>query len=276
MLGLLLLIVGLVGFGWAGVSDLRTTEFRDEIPYGIITAALVIRGLTAILANNVSIFLNSLMYGILFLGFGLFLYHLNQWGDGDAWLLGALGFLFPDPAGFSFNFILPFPLVLLFNFLFVSFAYLIIYSIAVGAASGVGKTFFHELKGQARDIVSVTLLFSLILFGLLAYLLKNPILGFELILLWPLLVSPLLLFGMLVFVKYGRFIERRVFRKRVPVSKLRVGDVPVNQKWKVMTKSELRKLKARGGSIWIKEGVRFAPVFVITLILTLFYGVLFL
>jgi Flp pilus assembly protein protease CpaA len=276
MLGWLLLTVGVAGFGWAGFSDLRTTEFRDEIPYALITAALVIRGLAAIFTNDVSIFLNSLVYGILFLGFGILLYHLNQWGDGDAWLLGALGFLFPDPAGFSFNSVLPFPLALIFNFLFISFAYLIVYSIAVGVTSGVGGAFFHELKGGGRGIFGATLVFALVIFGAVAYLLKNGLMTPELSLFWPLLASPFLLFGMLVFVRYGRFIETRVFRKRIPVSKLKVGDVPVNQKWKVMTRSEFRMLKSRGGSVWIKEGVRFAPVFIITLVITLFYGALFI
>jgi len=37
---------------------------------------------------------------------------------------------------------------------------------------------------------------------------------------------PLLVLGLLLFLRYGRFIERTVFKRRVPASKLRPGDVP--------------------------------------------------
>jgi len=274
MFGWLLLTVGAVGFGWAAYSDLKTTEFHDGIPYGIIALALLIRGVAAVLTNDVSMLLNALMYGSLFLGFGLLMYRLNQWGDGDAWLLGALGFLFPDSAGFAFSSALPFPVAMLFNFLFVSFAYLVVYSIGLGVASGSGNAFFHQLRGEMRSIAGATLAFSAAVFALTAYALTQPSIAMDMALLLPIAASPFLLLAVLVFVKYGRFIETKIFRKRIHVSKLRVGDVPVNNRWRVLTKTELRTLKARGGYIWIKEGVRFAPVFFLTMLVTLFYGVL--
>lgn len=276
MFGWLLLAVGLVGFGWAGYSDLKTTEFRDEIPYAIIGFALLIRCISAVFYNDVSIILNSLVFGSIFLGFGILLYHLNQWGDGDAWLLGALGFLFPDPAGFQISTAFPFQLVLIFNFFFVSFAYLIVYSLILGARARIGGKFYRELKAQGSGLVTISLGFSVVVFALLAVLLRSPSFQIESNILWPIMVSPLMLLSMLVFVRYGKFIENHVFRRRIPVSELRVGDVPVNQRWKVMTKDELKELKKRGGHIWIKEGVRFAPAFVITMILTIFYGSVFI
>jgi len=272
MLGWLLLAVGAVGFGWAAYSDLKTTEFHDGIPYGIIALSLLLRGGAAVLTNNVSTLLNSLIYGSLFLGFGLLLYRFNQWGDGDAWLLGALGFLFPDSAGFAFSSALPFPVAVLFNFLFISFAYLIVYSIGLGIASRSGGTFFRQLRGEIRGVVGITLAFSVAATALATYMLKGMAADFSLLL--PVAASPLLLFGILVFVKYGRFVESKLFRKKVPVSKLRLGDVPVNGRWRMLTKTELKALKSRGGYIWIKEGVRFAPVFIITMLVTLFYGLL--
>ena len=63
-----------------------------------------------------------------------------------------------------------------------------------------------------------------------------------------------------------------IFRRRVDVKDLREGDVPVGEKWRVLGKKEIKALKARGGKIWIKEGVRFAPVFFLTLVLMLAFG----
>jgi hypothetical protein len=78
-----------------------------------------------------------------------------------------------------------------------------------------------------------------------------------------------------LFSHYGKYIEKNLFKRRIPVGKLRAGDVPVGGKWRVLKPAEVRALKKRGGSVWIKEGVRFAPVFVLALILTLAFGDLF-
>ena len=86
---------------------------------------------------------------------------------------------------------------------------------------------------------------------------------------------PILLLTLLVFIRYGRFVEQNLFKKKINVKDLQLGDVPVDSKWKVMTEKELAKMKKKGGSIWIKEGIRFAPVFIITILVSLFYGNLF-
>jgi len=87
---------------------------------------------------------------------------------------------------------------------------------------------------------------------------------------------PPLLVAILIFVHYGRFIEKNLFKRKIKVKDLRVGDVPVGDKWRVLTHKEVKELKKKGGEIWIKEGVRFAPVFIITMLVTLFYGNLML
>ncbi len=95
------------------------------------------------------------------------------------------------------------------------------------------------------------------------------------VLVFPLLQTflfPAALLAIIIFVHYGRFIEGTAFRKRIDVKDLKVGDVPMGGKWRVLTEKEVRTLKRRGGKIWIKEGVRFAPVFVINVIATLFFG----
>lgn len=268
---MVLLGVAVGGFGLAAYWDLKTTEFPDWLPYVMIGLALAVRGVFSFLMQDFSYIINGIMIGCLFLGFGLLLYYLKQWGDGDAWLLGVLGFLFPDSGSFATAAFLPFPAVLLFNFFLISFFYLLVYSVVLGMkSSGAFSGFMKELKEGGRDLARVIVVFTVacvLLMGYMTWQFGIPV--------WNLLyvlVFPVLLFSVLVFTRYGRFVEENLFKRKVPASRLRVGDVLVEDKWRGLTEKEVRRLKKKGGDVWIKEGVRFAPVFVITVLVTLFLG----
>lgn len=277
VLELLAIAVGLAGFGWAGWKDLRTTEFPDWLPYGLIAFGLGSRALLSFWAGSPLLFLNSLLVGGLFLGLGLALYSLKQWGDGDAWLLGAMGFLFPDGLGFpvvptsfaALQALLPFlpaglftllafPVMIATTFAFVSLGYIVVYTAVVGARSGKGGRFLKEFRGQIPAVAGVTAAFTLALAGLAAAFRSDAFLAVG--------VFPLLVFALLAFFHYGKFIEQFVFRRKVLARDLREGDVPVGEKWKVLTKAEIARLRRKGGHVWIKEGVRFAPVFALTIV----------
>jgi len=271
MFGWVLFAIGFVGFAMAGYWDLKTTEFPDWLPYTMIVLALLVRGVYSFLANDFTHILNSIIIGLIFLGFGLALYFSKQWGDGDAWLLGALGFLFPDTAGFGLTSFFPFPVIMFFNFFFIAFFYLLVYSVALGIKSrDVSRRFFRELKGDLKSIVAVIIVFSGLCLGMFLYfyyVYLVPVYVLNYILLLP----PLFIL-LVLFLQYGKFVERNLFKKNIPVSELREGDVLVSQRWRGLTEKEIGELKEGGGETWIKEGVRFAPVFVITLVVTLFFG----
>ena len=268
----ILLAIGVAGFGLAAYWDLKTTEFPDWLPYTMIILALLVRGGASFFLQDWAILTQSVIIGLAFLGFGLLLYFSKQWGDGDGWLLGALGFLFPLPSGFiiqtgSF----PFPFTMLFNFFIVAFIYLVIYSIALGIRTpGVKTMFLKSLRKGAKGMVSVIVVFTIACFSLVAYM--NLAYLIPLQDLSTLLIFPVVLILLLLFLRYGRLIETQVFRKRIPASRLRPGDVLITQRWRGLTEKEVRALKKKGGRVWIKEGVRFAPVFIITLLVTLSYG----
>ncbi len=272
MLQWILLAIGIGGFGLAAYWDLKTTEFPDWLPYAIIMLALAVRGASSLLLRDWSILAQSVMVGLAFLGFGLLLYFLKQWGDGDGWLLGSLGFLFPVPSGFAVQTgSFPFPFILLFNFFIIAFIYLIAYSIALGIRTpGVKGLFLRSLRKGAKGMVSIIAVFTITCLALIAYM--NHVLLIPFQSLSTLLIFPLILILLVLFLRYGRVIETHVFRKRIPAGRLRRGDVLISQRWRGLTEKEVRALKKRGGSVWIKEGVRFAPVFLVTLIVTLLYG----
>ncbi len=261
----LLIATGLMGFAWAGWKDLKTTEFPDWVPYSLIAFALAARGAFALLWGNYSIITSSVLVGSGFLGLGLVLYWSRQWGDGDAWLLGAMGFLYADGMGFQQGSI-PFPLSMLFNFFLVSFLYIVGYSLVFGLKERErASMFWGDYKKGLRRIAGITVVFTAALFGFFYW---AGILGGQ-VLLW---LFPALLFLLLSFVRYGRFIEDSLFKRKISVKYLREGDVPVSERWRVLGKGEIKKLRKRGGSIWVKEGVRFAPVFLLTVAAMLAFG----
>ena len=67
-----------------------------------------------------------------------------------------------------------------------------------------------------------------------------------------------------------------IFKRKIKTSELREGDVILDGRWRGLTKKEVAEIRRRGKYAWIKEGVRFAPVFIITMLISIFYGDLIL
>lgn len=274
----ILLAIGTAGFGLGAYWDLRTTEFPDWLPYCIIISVIGVRGAFSYILGDWWILFSSVIVGLLFLGFGLLLYYSKQWGDGDAWLLGSLGFLFPTYSVFEiaanpFQALgyLPFPVIMLFNFFFLSFCYLVVYSIALGLRHRkISRKFWRELRKDSSNVLLMIAGFAALCLAMVSYL--NIYLGIPLSNMYNLLSLPVIFAAVIVFIRYGKFVEHNMFKKRIPAKNLRVGDVLIGEKWKGLNESEVRKLRRKGGRVWIKEGVRFAPVFIITLYVTLFFG----
>ncbi len=273
ILGWILLSIGLAGFGLGAYWDLKTTEFPDWLPYSMIAAALAVRGLFSFMTGDFTIISNSFIFGAAFLGFGLLLYFLKQWGDGDAWLMGALGFLFPDTAGFTplFGFAMPFQFSIVLNFFLVALGYLLLYAVVLGLRRPeVYKTFKGNMKARRTATAGVFLLMLAASVTSSFYLANEfgvPFYDFQ-----NILVLPFLALFILVFLQYARAVESDLFKRKVKAKDLRVGDVIMTDKWRGITEAEVESLRKKGGEVWIKEGVRFAPVFLINLIVTLFVG----
>jgi len=272
----LLIITGTIGFGLAAYWDLKTTEFPEWLPYSMIAAALAIHGAAAVVFSDMWIFLSSLTMGFVFLGLGLLLYYSKQWGDGDAWLLGVAGFVFPSAELFQGLFpglgamILPLPVAILMNFFLIALVYLIAYSLYLGFRSPKqSKEFIRELRENSTVFLILTTA-SLAASLVLAYygnLLSIG--GFRML---PIIIIPLLIPPLVLFFRYGRFVEKNLFRKKISVNHLKKGDVISDNRWRGVTVEEINRLKKSGRTVEIKEGVRFAPVFIITMLITLLLG----
>lgn len=275
MFELLAIAIALIGSSAAAVWDLKTTEIPDQIPYAMIAAGLLFHGLQSYMAWSYWPILNSCAAGLGLLGFGFLMYYLGQWGGGDAKVLSAIGFLLPMPASFPKLFF-PFPISYLINVFFVGAAYMLLYATALAF---LNKKILSEFSKDMKASGSMLLMGSIALFAVffainfyltqLFQLQPNPAaLAFNSLL--PLSMTVLLF----VVWKFARAVENIGFRKRVHVKKLRVGDVLLKSRlWEGITEKELRKIRKSGRRyVTIKEGVRFAPSFVLALIFTYYIG----
>ena len=220
---------------------------------------------------------NSFFVGLSFLGFGFLMYYLGQWGGGDAKILSAIGFLFPElPKGFSPSLILPFPLSFLFNLFFLGAIYMLFYSFIL---SIMNKTilleFVKDLKASSNLLIAGVVSILAVFIGLNFYVsyslqVERSLLQIVLGSIFPIVVTV----ALFLMWKFARSVETFGFKKKIPISKLRIGDVLMDSKvWEGITEKQLKKIKSsRIKSIWIKEGIRFIPAFPIALLFTLFLG----
>jgi Flp pilus assembly protein protease CpaA len=261
----------------AAAFDLKTTEIPDEIPYVMMGIAIVMYVVEAFITGNYGPILQSLFWGLILLGFGFLMYYFGQWGGGDAKLLSAIGFLLPmTPSVLGIKLQFPFPLSYSFNLFLVGAAYMIVYAVAIALMNRkVIEKFVDDIKENKKVLVyGSALLFSS--FMILNYFLSSFFgIAFDIIFilknsLFP-LAATLLLFAMW---KFAKAVEEVGFRKKIPVSKLKVGDVLVESKlWEGITEKQLVKIKRSGKrSAVVKEGVRFAGAFPLTLVFTFILG----
>lgn len=244
----------------AAFWDLLTTEVPDEIPALMISSGVFfwyIRWLN----GDAAAFVYSLLIGTAILAAGLVLYKSGKWGGADAWILAAIFYMVPVVNNRIFL------VDYMYNLLIVSSAYTIVYAIILGLLNrNVFRYFLVDLKANAR-MISVLLMCLAAGFALI-YLYSLP----------PPFISITIMFTFLLFFwRYAQAIEKKVFTKRIPAGNLKVGDVLQSMIWRGLTYEEVRKIRKQKKYVVIKEGMRFVPVFPITLIVTLFYGnVLFL
>lgn len=273
MFPLIPLIVAFAGSIYAALWDLRTTEIPDEIPHAMIIFALIFYGIQSIIESNYWIFLNSLIAGGAIFILGFVMYYAGQWGGGDAKVLAAIIFLLPVS-----NTILPFPITYLINVFIVGAGYMILYSLVLAMMNKkIFSAFFADFKKKGIQTLVITVPVSLfVVFAAINYyflqLLSLPINYFS-IFLYPVIV----LFasaGLFVIWRFAKAVEDVGFKRKIALSKLKVGDVLMGSKiWEGITEKQLKKIKkSQKKFVWIKEGVRFAPTFPLALLFTLVYG----
>jgi len=275
MLELISAAIALIGSTIAGIWDLKTTEIPDEIPDVMIILGLTIAFIESVFTSNYSYLLSSVIYGVGFFCLGFLMYYLGQWGGGDAKILSAVGFLLPF-SPIPHDYLFPFPISFLFNVFIVGAVYMLAYAFIFALINKtIVSKFAKDLKGSQK-ILSIGSIVLLVCFLGLNWFFSVYLLG-EKNILSIIYNSVLLLIGsisLFLLFKFARAVENFGFKMKIPISKLKVGDVLLDSKvFEGITEKELNKIRRSGKKhVWVKEGVRFGLAFPLALIFTLFFG----
>ncbi len=272
---LISLATAFIGSTIAAIWDLKTTEIPDIVPHVMIAIALVTYGVQSYLESNYWIIANSLIVGLALGGFGFLMYYFGQWGGGDAKILSAIGFLLPTIIGFKQT-TFPFPMTYLFNVFLIGSVYMLAYALILSALNKkILARFLMDVKSSSNILLVGSIGLFALFIGLNWFLANVFSLAVNASFLIDNSVLPLLA-TLLIFLiwKFAKAVEDIGFKKKIPMSKLKVGDVPLDSKlWEGITEQELRKIRKSGKRfIIIKEGVRFAPSFPLALLFTLYFG----
>ena len=276
MLEIILLLVAFIGSILSSYFDLKTTEIPDEIPYVMMGIGIVGNLIKSYLVWSYWPFLFSVIIGLGFLGFGFIMYFTGQWGGGDAKLLSGIGFLLPSlPPEINVRLFFPFPLSFFFNVFLVGAGYIILYALAMSIKhKKIWFVFFKDLRANVKTIAlfSSALILFFTVFGIILVR-YYPILMTKDAILFTVIVS-ISFISLFILWKFVKAVENVGFKKKIPISELKVGDVPMDYKvWDGITEKELKRIKKSGKKyVWIKEGVRFAPTFPLALIFTIVFG----
>ena len=272
MIDLIAFLVAFIGSGIAGFYDLKTTEIPDKIPHVMIAIGFILAIARSISTGSLMPLLSSFIFGVVFFVLGFLLYYFGQWGGGDAKLLTAIVVLLPAaPSFFKYHLNLPFPVMYLLNVFYVGAVYIIIYSlIFVIKNKDIFKHFVKSVKSSSKIIIILTGVVFAISLALTTYMSRATFREYLVLSVVP----PSLFVCVWLLFRFLRIVEEVGFKKKIPVSKLRVGDVLAEfKRWDGATQAEVNKIKRSGKKyVWIKEGVRFGLVFPIALIFSMYYG----
>lgn len=277
MLDLAIVGTALGGSAVAAAYDLKTTEVPDWVFYTMLVVGIPAFIIKSFLTWDWSLFGFASLTGLSLLGIGYLMYRTGMWGGADMVLLSLIGFLMVPVIGlFPGESYLPFGVSFFFNLFVIGAAYMIVYAIVFSLKNApVRQNFKSGLVSSSKLIAAISVscfaAFSAILFYLAgSYGAAVTAIEFSQFVLVP--VATVILF-FLVY-RFAKSVENVGFKRQIPVSKLRVGDMLLSERKLIgISQSQILKIKRSGKkTVWIKDGVRFIPAFPMALIFTMFVG----
>ncbi len=279
MLDQIIFLTALIGSIIASIYDLKTTEVPDKVFYAIMIVGIPAVILKAIITGNYNLFFISGITGIGLFAFGYILYKKGQWGGADMVLLGLMGYLIPSIGiGVFGNFVttlLPIGISFLFNVFMLGAVYMLFYVVIIVLRNKkLLIKCISEIKNSSNIFYSLIISTSILFSGIILYLnyFVNVLNIYEIIkgILLPVFITSFLF----LLYKFAKSVEDFGFKRKIPISKLCVGDMLLDEKKIVgITEKQLNKIKNSGRkTIWIKDGIRFIPAFPIAFLFTLYFG----
>ncbi|MBW2998289.1 prepilin peptidase [Candidatus Woesearchaeota archaeon] len=252
----------------ASITDLKTKEVPYSISYSFILLSVIYRVILSINSSSITPILHALYGFLIFFTIGYLLYKVNLWGGADATLLFAMGILFGYE---SINGFMPHFLI---NLFIIGGVFGILYCLYKGIKENLKYT-SPKYMSKIYLICSIFIVLSYFLIDDIS--LKIPF--FFLIILIPISI---------LIVSYTKLVQDELLIRKVSILKLTEGDwinedIKINGKIIVRKRDngislkQLEKLnelykKGRIRKVTIKEGMPFIPSFLISLIITYYFG----
>lgn len=253
--------LALVWIIFASVSDLRTREIFNWLNFSLAIFALGIRFFYSLFElNDFNFFYVGIIGFLAFYVLGEFFYSVKMFAGGDTKLMQSLGAIIPIFSGFYDN--LQFVLVFLLLFLFSGAIYGFIVS------GYFGLTRFDSLKKEIKKQFNnkKKMIFIFLILGIF-------------FMIGSFFISSLFFVGILSFIfpylyLFFHSVDESCMVKEIHPLKLTVGDwlhkdVKVGNKivqvnWDGLEQEEINILIKNNKKVFVKYGIPFAPVFLIS------------
>ncbi len=284
------------------IYDIKTTEIPDFVPLGgFVGALLIYLGRGVVFSQWDDIFI-AFATATIFLVLGYALFSTGQWGEADVLILASIGFAVPKPLSFfhpnlmAVNHLLFYPVAFLINCFVVGAIYAILFTLIYALLYAEKKSELLKASFEGMRIKGVVASIPLVM-GCTAYLYLSPLnesIAMEMVLVGAKYTA--IMFLLFILLNFARHADRNVFMRYISIQKLKEGDVLAedvktptkrfsSKLFVGLTKQDVDfikkawksgKLKTeRKGKIKIKEGVRYAPTFFLSLLVTAKYGFIF-
>lgn len=252
--------LALIWIIFAVVQDLKTTEISNWLNFSLILFALGFRFFYSFFElSNFDFFYQGVYGFLIFFALGNLFYYSKMFAGGDARLMYALGAILPVSNSFFVN--LRYFLYFIFVFLLVGALYGIFVVIYFGIKNRfrLKKEFVRQFK--KRKILTIIVTFFSVLFLLFSF--YN---------------SAFVYFAVFVFVLpyfylYVKAVDKVCMVRKISTSRLMLGDwlyddVKIGRKkikatWDGLDEGDIKILQKKK-YVWIRAGVQFAPVFLIS------------
>ena len=260
-----------LAFVWivfATVQDLRSREIANWLNFSLIVFALGFRFFYSLFSEvGYGFFYQGLIGFGIFFGLGHLMYYGKFFAGGDAKLMMALGSVLPFTGNFLTNvkiFVAFLTLFLLAGAIFILF---VSFVLSLKNFKAFRKEFVLQL--QKKKIMS----YSIFLIGILVMLLGF----FDRIL----ILSGIFIFLIPYLYFYTKAVDEVCMIRKVKPENLtegdwlyrdvKIGDKNIEAKWDGLTLSEIRRIKSAGKEVFVRYGIEFTPVFLMSFLALVYF-----
>lgn len=264
-----LFVLAIIWMSFAIIQDARTTEISNWLNFSLIIFALGFRFFYSLFFQvDFNFFYHGLIGLTIFFILGNFLYNMKMFAGGDYKMFFSLGVVLPLYGSLSQN--LEGFLFFLFVFFVIGAVYSIITSLilCVQHYSEFKKEFRRQFRNK-KKIVNLATLVAVII-GLISLFTYAVLFYLALI---TLLIPYLYL--------YAKAVDEAAMIRKIGASKLmegdwlykdvRVGKKTIRATWDGLTKEEIIRLRKHKKEVWIRSGVPFTGVFLISMLIYFYF-----